>query len=82
MNQLAEKTPTLAVDRWENAAPRQVFLFSGHMIDATDRSPSRFPQDKEPLAAAAIGALLEELDSAKFDRKLLFPTLILSCSPR
>jgi len=34
------------------------------MVDAPDRSPARFPPDKEPLAAAAIGKLLDELDAA------------------
>ena len=32
-------------DRWQ---PRQVLLFSGHMIDAPDRPAPRFPADKEP----------------------------------
>jgi len=38
MNQLSEPTPTVAIDQKENNAPRQVFLFSGHMVDASDRS--------------------------------------------
>jgi hypothetical protein len=58
MNQLAEQIITVATDQEIISAPRQVFLFSGHMIDAADRSPARFPPDKEPLAAAAIGKLL------------------------
>ena len=33
--------------------PRQVFLFSGHMIDAPDRKDARFPADKEAIAAKA-----------------------------
>ena len=32
--------------------PRQVVLFSGHMIDAPGREKPRFPPDKEPIAAA------------------------------
>jgi hypothetical protein len=34
--------------------PRNVFLFSGHMVDAADRKTPRFPPDKESVAAAAI----------------------------
>jgi hypothetical protein len=40
MNQLSEQTPAMAIDRTENTAPRHVFLFSGHMIDAPYRSPA------------------------------------------
>ena len=67
MNQLAEQIPTVAIDQMEESAPRRVFLFSGHMIDAPDRSPARFPADKEPLAAAAIGKLLDELGAGAND---------------
>ena len=45
-------------DRWQ---PRQVILFSGHMIDAPGRSPPRFPRDKEPIAAARIAEALDQL---------------------
>jgi hypothetical protein len=41
--------------------PRQVLLFSGHMIDAPGRSPPRLPADKE---AAAAERLARELDAA------------------
>ena len=44
--------------RW---LPRQVFLFSGHMIDAPGRPEPRFPPDKEKAAADAIAAKLSEL---------------------
>jgi hypothetical protein len=67
MNQLLEQTPTVAIDQKEDTAPRQVFLFSGHMVDAPDRSLPRFPPDKEPLAAAAIGKLLDELGAGATD---------------
>jgi hypothetical protein len=67
MNQLSEQTPTVAIDQKEDTAPRQVFLFSGHMVDAPDRSPARFPPDKEPLAAAAIGELLDEVGAGATD---------------
>lgn len=67
MNQLAELIPTVATDQEIISAPRQVFLFSGHMIDAADRSPARFPADTEPLAAAAIEKLLDELGAGADD---------------
>ena len=67
MNQLSEQAPTVAIDYKENTAPRRVFLFSGHMVDAPDRSEARFPPDKEPLAAAAIGKLLDELGAGADD---------------
>ena len=47
--------------------PRQVFLFSGHMIDAPGRQEPRFPADKEPIAAQAIAAKLDELKAGPDD---------------
>lgn len=47
--------------------PRQVFLFSGHMIDRPDRPQPRFPADKEPLAAAAISSQLAALQAGAQD---------------
>jgi len=47
--------------------PRQVLLFSGHMIDAPERKERRFPPDNENIAAAAIGALLHKLDTGERD---------------
>ncbi|HEX9663510.1 MAG TPA: TRAFs-binding domain-containing protein, partial [Candidatus Binatia bacterium] len=47
--------------------PRQVFLFSGHMIDAPDRKDPRFPADKEAIAAKAIAAKLDELKAGPDD---------------
>ena len=32
-------------------APRQVLLFSGHLVDAPDRKEPRFPAGKVPVAA-------------------------------
>lgn len=52
---------------WE---PRQVFLFSGHMIDAPGRPEPRFPADKEDVAAAAIAAKLDELGAGPDDLAL------------
>jgi len=53
--------------RW---APRQVFLFSGHMIDAPDRKDPRFPADKEPIAAKAIADKLDALGARPEDLAL------------
>ena len=50
--------------RW---APRQVFLFSGHMIDTPDRKDPRFPPDKEPIAAKAIADRLDALGAGAED---------------
>jgi hypothetical protein len=44
------------------APPRKVLLFSGHMIDAPGRMETRFPADKEPIAAAAIAKTLVQID--------------------
>lgn len=46
---------------------RHVFLFSGHMIDAKDRVTPRFPPDKEPIAAHAIAAVLDEFEACDRD---------------
>lgn len=39
----------------------RTIVFSGHMIDAVDRSRPRFPPQIEPAAALAIDAMLNEL---------------------
>jgi hypothetical protein len=44
-----------------------VFLFSGHMIDAPGRKQPRFPPEKEPIAARAIAAKLDELGAGPGD---------------
>lgn len=54
-------------DRWE---PRQVLLFSGHMVDAPDRAAPRFPLDKEPIAARKIAEALAELGAGAEDLAL------------
>ena len=50
--------------------PRQVLLFSGHMIDAAGREPPRFPAAMEGLAARAIARALDELGAASGDLAL------------
>ena len=50
--------------------PRQVILFSGHMIDAPNRSTPRFPAEKEPIAAQKIADALDELGARADDLAL------------
>jgi tetratricopeptide (TPR) repeat protein len=47
--------------------PRQVVLFTGHMIDKTDRAQPRFPPHCEPAAAEAIDRKLEEINASAGD---------------
>jgi tetratricopeptide (TPR) repeat protein len=47
--------------------PRQVLLFSGHMIDAPDRETPRFPSSMEAAAAREIGAAIDALGAAARD---------------
>ncbi len=47
--------------------PRQVLLFSGHIMDAPGRTPPRFPPDKEGAAAQRIAQALEALDAGAAD---------------
>ena len=54
-------------DRWQ---PRQVFLFSGHMIDAPTRPAPRFPAGKESVAAQKIAEALDYLDASSEDLAL------------
>lgn len=50
-----------------NWQPRQVFLFSGHLIDAPDRSVPRFPLAKVANAEQKIAAVLQELGAGRDD---------------
>jgi hypothetical protein len=47
--------------------PNIVVLFSGHMIDASDRKTPRFPPDKECAAAAAIADALLKIGVTRGD---------------
>ncbi len=58
---------TKPVGKWE---PRQVMLFSGHMIDAPDRPTPRFPADKEQLAGQKIAEALDALGAGAEDLAL------------
>jgi hypothetical protein len=53
--------------RWQ---PRQVFLFSGHMIDAPDRPTPRFPAEKEVIAAQRIADALDQQGAGPDDLAL------------
>ncbi|HTO78326.1 MAG TPA: hypothetical protein VMJ31_00970 [Methylocystis sp.] len=48
------------MERVASQTPQKVALFSGHMIDAPGREVPRFPADKEPIAAGAIGRALDD----------------------
>ena len=48
-------------------APRQVFLFTGHMVDAPDRPLPRFPADKSVTAGQRIAAALDACDAGPHD---------------
>jgi hypothetical protein len=52
------------------ATPRQVLLFSGHLVDAPGRAPPRFPSTLVPAARAAIEGLLDELQAGPGDLAL------------
>ena len=52
------------------APPRQVLLFSGHLMDAPDRAVPRFPPALEGAALQAIEAELARLDAGPADLAL------------
>ncbi len=54
----------------EDWQPRQVILFSGHMIDRPDRLTKRFPAEKESIAAQNIAAALDRLGAGPEDLAL------------
>jgi hypothetical protein len=47
--------------------PRPVFPFSGHMINANGRNTPRFPPEKEPVAANATAAALDDFGAGDRD---------------
>lgn len=49
------------------APPRQVFLFTGHRVDAPDRPVPRFPAAKVDAAAERIAAALDACDAGPGD---------------
>jgi hypothetical protein len=52
------------------AAPRQVLLFSGHMVDAPHRPQPRFPAAKAHVAAKRIADVLDRLHAGPGDLAL------------
>lgn len=50
--------------------PRQVLLFSGHMVDAPTRPTPRFPASKEPMAIQRIAEALDRLGAGAQDLAL------------
>ncbi|MBK8816320.1 MAG: hypothetical protein IPN42_12850 [Methylococcaceae bacterium] len=50
--------------------PRQILLFSGHMIDAPGRTLPRFPLNKATIAEAEIMRVLDKLDANHEDLAL------------
>jgi tetratricopeptide (TPR) repeat protein len=50
--------------QWE---PRQVILFSGHMVDAPDRPSPRFPNEIAPIAGQKIADALDRLGAGPDD---------------
>jgi len=50
--------------------PRQVILFSGHIVDAPNRPTARFPADKERIAAEKIAEALAALGAGPDDLAL------------
>ena len=50
--------------------PRQVLLFSGHMVDAPDRAKARFPVTMVPRATAEIERVLDKLQAGPQDLAL------------
>lgn len=50
--------------------PRQVFLFSGHMVDTPDRHTPRFPANKAALAAQKITEALDAQNAGPGDLAL------------
>ncbi|WP_233130167.1 TRAFs-binding domain-containing protein [Synechococcus sp. 1G10] len=63
LDRAIETTTPLSV-RWQ---PRQAILFSGHIMDAPDRTQPRFPAAMEAAATERIGAALDALGAGAED---------------
>ena len=55
------------LQRQTGGEPRQVILFSGHMVDGPDRKEPRFPESKTEAAGRRVRAILEQLSSGPTD---------------
>ena len=47
--------------------PRNIFLFSGHMVDRPDRKEPRFPPKKEVIVAQKISKALDDFQAGSED---------------
>jgi hypothetical protein len=54
----------MPADNWK---PRQVLLFSGHLVDAPDRATPRFPPEKVAAAADRLAAALDRIGAGSDD---------------
>lgn len=59
-----------AADIFAGVVPRQVILFTGHMVDAPNRPLARFPAALVPAAARRIAAALDAIDAGPADLAL------------
>jgi hypothetical protein len=55
------------LQRQTGVEPRQVILFSGHMVDGADRKEARFPESKTEAARQCIRDILEKRGSGPED---------------
>ncbi len=70
---MVKEAPQLKIQRddaLEPSQPRQVLLFSGHMVDAPDRPIPRFPLEKVPIAEVEIAKVLDQLNTGPEDLAL------------
>jgi hypothetical protein len=51
----------------KNFSPKRIFLFSGHMIDRSDRPQPRFPPEREAAVAADVAARLSSQQAGQDD---------------
>lgn len=62
--------PTTTPDPAPAQPPRQVLLFSGHLMDAPGRAVPRFPPAMEPAAAHALAEVLDQTGAGPADLAL------------
>ncbi len=60
-------SPSQSEEQWQ---PKQVFLFSGHMVDEEGRNPSRFPNCQAGRALEKIEEALLEMEAGPNDLAL------------
>lgn len=67
LTRLARLTHATSSRRLDAKPPRQVLLFTGHMVDAPDRPTPRFPASKRGAAEQAIERVLDTLGAGPDD---------------